>query len=95
MKRVVSRQQFEGNSKQALKEFAPDPHDKVTFDILGGTISFVVPPDLGDEEVLQDQWVGRDAYCVLTLENKTELEVWLNEGPPTVVVRKPKSDRSK
>lgn len=89
MKRVVSRQQFQLHSNQAVKDGAPDLQDKVTFDILGGTISFVVPPDLADEQVLQDQWIGRDAYCVLKLDNQTELELWLNEGPSTVVVRNP------
>lgn len=89
MKRVVSRPQFQVNASCVEKDFAPDPQDKVTFDILGGTISFVVPPDLTDDELLQDQWIGRDAYCVLKLENRAEVQVWLNAGPSTVVVSKP------
>lgn len=90
MKRIACRRQTQANSTYAEKDFVPDAQDKVTFDVVGGTISFVVPPDLADDQVLQANWIGRDAYCVLKLENRAELELWISDGPCTAVVRKPK-----
>lgn len=86
MERIVSRQQVQ-DPKSPREDSAPDLQDKVTFDILGGTISFAVPRDVPDAQLLDENWIGRDAFSVLKLENGAELRVWINENTCSVDVR--------
>lgn len=90
MKRIQAWQKCQVNSNYAQEDLVPDPQEKVTFDILGGTISFVVPPDLPDDQLLQENWIERDAFTVLKLENGAELRLWMNEDTCGVDVQTPK-----
>lgn len=87
MERIMSRQQFQVSCESPQDDSAPDPQDKVTFVILGGTVSFVVPSDLPDAQLLDENWISRHAFSILKLENGAELRVWINEDTCSVDVR--------
>lgn len=42
-------------------------HDRVDLQIHGGTVSFIVPSDVPDDEVYQSQWLERFIGCDVDL----------------------------
>ncbi len=42
-------------------------HDRVDLKIHGGTVSFIVPQDVPDEEVYQSRWLERFVGCDVDL----------------------------
>ncbi len=91
MKRTGLVQEFHGESDSCSceEEWALDGqgHDEVSLDVVGGTLSFAVPSDVPDDQVMEKNLADRFICCSLKLENGAELCVWINEGASGVDVR--------
>ncbi len=42
-------------------------YDRVDLDVIGGTVSFIVPHNVPDDEILQDKWLERFVGCDVEL----------------------------
>jgi len=89
MKRIGLVQEFHGESDSCEEEWALDAngHDEVVLDVVGGTLSFVVPSNVPDDQIMEKNLADRYICCNLTLENGAQLCVWINEGASGVDVR--------
>ncbi|MFQ5855190.1 MAG: hypothetical protein ACE5LU_06060 [Anaerolineae bacterium] len=59
--------------------------DEVTFEVTGGSVVLLVPPDCPDDAVFdQDCPI---IYCQLCLEDKLILEAWIPEDAPFLTIR--------
>jgi hypothetical protein len=90
MKRVLCQQPIpEGASANHALVPAAERMDTVTCEIRGGTLSFAVPPYLPDDQVLQGDWMGENAYCVLELDCGSKVTVWIRAAQCGIDVQKP------
>ncbi len=89
MKRMGLEQQFHGESGATQQTGSGQVGDKdeVILEVVSGHVSFVVPSDVSDDQVLQDNLIERYINCVLRLENGAELALWINEGAHGVDLR--------
>ena len=89
MKRVGLRQEFHGEGGSAMETVAvaTEEKDEVTLDVMGGTLSFIVPSDIPDNQVFQNQFLERYLSGTLKLENGMELDFWINAGAHGIDVR--------
>ncbi len=89
MKRIGLTQEFHGEGDhcgEVLQEIG-EGHDEVVLDVTGGTISFVVPDDVPDEKVFENNLSERYVCCKLKLENGAEMSLWINAGADGVDLR--------
>jgi hypothetical protein len=56
-------------------------------DVVGGSISFVVPSDTPDNQVFQNSFLERYLNGTLKLENGMELSFWINAGASGIDLR--------
>lgn len=76
---------------ESLDEGGRGP-DEVTFDVAGGSVTLLVPPDTPDEAVFDQDCPF--IYCQLYLEDKVILEAWIPEDAPCLIVREQTADQS-
>lgn len=89
MKRIGLEQEFHGEGdlcNELLREIGQG-HDEVVLDVLGGTISFVVPEDVPDDKVFERNMTERYVCCRLKLETGAEMALWINAGAEGVDLR--------
>jgi hypothetical protein len=89
MKRVSLKDQFHGEPDPNQEGIAATygEKDQVILNVVSGAISFMVPSDVPDDEVTQDQYLERFVNCTLQLENGAQLLVWINSGSSGVEVQ--------
>ncbi len=89
MKRIGLKQEFHGEPDPCEEEWSleSEGHDEVSLDVTGGCVSFVVPSNIPDDQVMEKNLADRFICCNLKLENGAELSVWINEGASGVDVR--------
>jgi hypothetical protein len=89
MKRVSLKQQFHGEGESGLEGavVAREDKDEVTMDVVGGSISFVVPSDAPDKDVFQNAFLERYLNGTLQLENGKELSFWITAGASGIDIR--------
>jgi hypothetical protein len=89
VKRIGLKQEFHGEPDPCAEEWMleAEGHDEVVLDVAGGCVSFVVPSNVPDDQVLEKNLADRFICCNLKLENGAELSVWINEGASGVDVR--------
>lgn len=89
MKRIGLKQEFHGEGDHCgdlLQEIGPG-HDEVILDVVGGSLSFIVPDDVSDDKVFEDNLSDRYICCKLKLENGAEMSLWINAGAEGVDLR--------
>ena len=91
MKRTGLVQEFHGESDSCSceEEWSLDGkgHDEVSLDVVSGSLTFVVPSDVPDDQVMEKNLADRFICCNLKLENGAEMCLWINEGASGVDVR--------
>ncbi len=81
MKRIDLRQEFHGEGDRCDESWYVEPgNDEIVLDVVGGSVSFVAPSDVPDEEVISQNLADRFICCNLKLENGASLCIWINEG---------------
>ncbi len=69
-------------SRPAPGEGGPD---EVTFNVTGGSVTLLVPPDTPDHAVFKQDCPF--IYCQLYLEDRLILEAWIPEDTPYLLIR--------
>ncbi len=90
MKRVGLKQEFHGEpdpTQEGLAAERDEKRDEVGLDVVGGTVSFVVPSDVPDDEITKIEYIERHVNGVLQLENGAELLFWIIGGAYGVDLR--------
>ncbi len=89
MKRVSLKDQFHGepNPNQEGIAAANGEMDQVNLNVTGGSLSFVVPSHVADEDVTNEEYLERFVNCSLQLENGAQLLIWINSGAHGVEVQ--------
>ncbi len=89
MNRVGLKQSFHGepNLNQEGLAAGQDELEEVTLDVRSGRVKFLVPADVPDDKLIQNEFLERFFHCVLELENGAELSIWINEGSHGVDLR--------
>lgn len=63
--------------------------DEVTFEVTGGSVAVVVPPECPDDAIFDQECAF--LYCQLYLEDKLVLEAWIPQDTPYLMVRELKA----
>ncbi len=82
MKRIELAQEFHGEGDRCDENWTVEQsgNDEIVLDVVGGSVSFVAPSAVSDDEVLDKNLADRFICCSLELENGAELHIWINEG---------------
>lgn len=83
---LIPRLAYQPDLDMELPVEMVDSPDEVTFEVTGGSVRLVVPPDCPDDAVFDQECPY--IYCELCLEDKFVLEAWIPEDAPYLMIRK-------